>query len=263
MEPPFPGVAGNYVNLGACYDRQALAPLREELITVTRDYKSCYNRAYQRFRASVELRRSAEWLLQPYADKEKLQKRVQGIVAREFKNRKTGRGTPIYRFLGGLTCQGRVTLWDTVFLQCKKVYEIRDGRSGLAHQMLSQLAEGALRGGYDPVICLSPDDPSLVEHLLFPQLSLAFVTGGDHGPAQRPYRRIHLESLVEKDAWKAHRNELRFAWRIADELVEDGLRELRRAKELHDQLEELYHPHVDFTKMERMAEELAQEILAM
>ncbi len=263
MEPPFPGVAGHYVNLGVCYDRQALAPLREDLIQVTRDYKSCYDRAYQRFRAAVELQRSGEWLLQPHADQEKLKKRVQGIVARECKNRKTGRGNPIYRFLGGLSCQGRVTLWDTVFLQCKKVYELRDGRSGLANQMLSQLAEGALQGGYHPVICLSPEDPSRVDHLLLPELSLGFITGGNYGPAQRPYRRIHLESLIEKEAWKVHRNELRFAWRIADELIEDGLRELRRAKERHDQLEELYHPHVDFAKMERMADQLAEEILAM
>lgn len=263
MEPPYPGSVGHYWNLGVCYDRQALSPLREELKRLSRDYKACYDRGYQRFRGALELRRSAQFLLRPYVETEKFQKRIQGILTRECKGKKGKRGTPIYRFLGGLTCQGRVTLWDTAFLQCKKVYELRDGGSGLADQALDQLSEGILQAGYDPVLCLSPEDPERLAHILVPQLSLAFVTGEPEAPSQRPYRRIHLESLIQREAWKIHRNELRFAWRIADELTEDGLRELRHAKALHDEMEAVYHPHVDFSIVDQMVDQLAREILAM
>ena len=44
VEPLCPGVVERYVNLGACYDRAALGPLREEIAGCMSGYKGCYAR---------------------------------------------------------------------------------------------------------------------------------------------------------------------------------------------------------------------------
>ncbi len=70
------------------------------------------------------------------------------------------------------------------------------------------------------IACPCPEEPARLEHLLVPQLSLAFVTGPwqqSHG-----YRTIRTESLVEKEAWQEGRSFLRLSDRVAEELLAEG-----------------------------------------
>jgi hypothetical protein len=50
---------------------------------------------------------------------------------------------------------------------------------------------------------------------------------------------------------------------VAEELMEEAVGHLAQAKAHHDDLEALYHPHVDFSLGEEKAEELIREILAL
>lgn len=78
------------------------------------------------------------------------------------------------------------------------------------------------------IACPCPEEPARLEHLLVPQLSLAFVTGPwqqSHG-----YRTIRTESLVEKEAWQEGRSFLRLSDRVAEELLTEGMGHLAQAK---------------------------------
>jgi hypothetical protein len=52
--------------------------------------------------------------------------------------------------------------------------------------------------------------------------------------------------MVSHDAAQRHKARLRFAHRMAKELREEGMEELKKAKAFHDTLEAAYHPYVDF-----------------
>ena len=113
---------------------------------------------------------------------EKLSKRARGILDRELKPRKGApAGTVKQRFLGAVTHRGQMCLWGTVECQCQRIYELSD-RYGLAHRMLAHLLSGALKAGYDVVACPSPMAPDRLEHLLIPQLSLAFLSSSPAHP---------------------------------------------------------------------------------
>ena len=47
VEPKYPGVAEQYVNLGACYDRAGLQGVREEIQGAMTGYREHYQRAYR------------------------------------------------------------------------------------------------------------------------------------------------------------------------------------------------------------------------
>ena len=53
---------------------------------------------------------------------------------------------------------------------------------------------------------------------------------------------------------------LRFSARVSAALREEGLDALREAKAAHDQLEALYHPHVDFAGVQQLAQEELERI---
>ena len=154
-----------------------------------------------------------------------------------------------------------MTLYDTALIQCPKVYELSD-RCGLAHPMLLQLLSGAVEKGYDVVACPDPMAPERLAHLLVPEAGLAFVTSTPAQPYPgRACRRLRLEAMADQDLLRRCRPRLRFALKVSAALVEEAVDSLAQAKAMHDDLEALYHPYVDFSLVDRTAEQLAQTIL--
>lgn len=262
-EPSFPGVVESYVDLGRFYDHAALLPLREELIGATRGYQSHYKGAYRRFTAAAALMEDNRALLLTPTLEQRLQKRARGILSREI--RKTGRapGALRRRFLGSVSCQGRACLFDTVDALCRKVYELCDTYS-LAAGMLTVLAAGAMAAGYDVTLCPSPLFPDRAEHLLIPELGLAFVSSTPELPYPgRPYRRIRVDAMVDHETMVQLRARLKFSRKVQNALLAEGMDALAQAKAEHDRLEQLYNPHVDFDGVEAQAGEIIEELMAL
>ncbi len=94
---------------------------------------------------------------------------------------------------------------------------------------LPAAAEEAQRRGWDLILCPSPLFPDKTEALLLPEKKLAFSAVPDSEEAQLP----HLEKAVEA---------------------------LREAKALHDELETLYRPHMDFQGLTAYTEDLLKKL---
>ena len=156
-----------------------------------------------------------------------------------------------------------LTLWDSVTAQADRVYELA-GEYGLAHHMLAPILTAALAAGHDAVACPDPMAPERLAHLIFPDLSLAFVTSTQEVPwPHRAYRRLRLDAMADQDAYRINRPRLRFAKRVAAALLDEGVADLAQAKEAHDRLEKLYNPYVDFDGVARTADQVADEVLAL
>ncbi|MBQ3135610.1 MAG: hypothetical protein IJB75_07365 [Oscillospiraceae bacterium] len=261
VEPKLPGAVDHYVNLELCYDAAALAPLRGQLTACTAGYKDCYRQAYGNLSAAAQVRQDMRAGLQSDLLREKMQKRAAGILSREIHRRKHApAGRVRQRFLSGITCRGKLTLWDTAFSQCPKVYHLCD-RYGMAHEMLTALLAGIQRGGYDVVACPSPMAPMRLEHLLVPQLGLAFLScPGDTELPGTPHRRVHIDAMIGTALLRENRGRLRLSTRIADQLESTATDFLAQAKSMHDELEQLYNPHVDFDRVNRIADEILAQI---
>lgn len=261
VEPKLPGAVEHYVNLGACYDAVALAPLRSQLKASMAGYQECYRRAYGNLSAAAQVRQDMRAVLYSDELRGKMQKRAAGILSREVRRRKNiSTGRVRQRFLSGVTCRGKLPLWETAFTQCPKVFHLCD-RYGLAHEMLSVLLTGVQRGGYDVVACPSPMAPMRLEHLLVPKLGLAFLSGpGNIRLPAAPYRRVHIDTMIDPTLLRENRGRLRLSSRIAGQLEEAAVAALAQAKSMHDELEALYNPHVDFQRVGHMAEEIIAQI---
>ncbi len=263
MEPRLPGVVESYVNLGRFYDHTSLAPLRPEIEEATEGYKEHYKRAYRCLTAAAQLFEDDRALLCTPALEAKALKRARGILSREVK--KTGRapGKAVQRFLGAISCQGVSCRFDTAELLCRRIYELSDSH-GLAAGMLTALAAGAMSAGYDVILCPSPLFPDRAEHLLIPELGLGFLTSapGLEYPG-RPYRRVRLDAMADAELLKKYKARLKFSRKVYAALMDEATGALAQAKAVHDQLEGLYNPHVDFDGVYQQAQAIAGELLAV
>ncbi len=254
VEPQYPAAVDRYVNLGQFYDVAAAKSARREIVHYAQAGSAAYQRAYRALGAARQMDDSAAVLAAEGLDREKLLRRTDGIIGRELRGKGSG-GRDAYRFLGSLTCRGPVWRFDSVQALCPKIYQLQDAY-GLAAPMLQRLHAAAAARGFSAIVCPDPEHVERIQHLLLPELGLGFVTSREGmaytGPA---YRRVRLDAMVSASHYKRFKARLRFSARVSSALREEGLEALREAKAAHDQLEAVYHPHVDFAGVQQLAEE--------
>jgi len=261
VEPKYPGAVEHYLNLGECYDANELSSLRYDLQHCMTSYKESYQRAYRCLSAAAEIFTDIRVTLQTDALEEKAAKRAKGILSREGKPLKTNApGDVKQRFLSAVTHRGHLCLFHTAFAQCDRIYELADS-FGLSHVLLSHLLSGFTSYGYDVIACPNPMAPERLEHLLIPQLSLAFLTCAPNLPFPADsYRRIRMDSMADQTLLHRSRPRLRFYKKVFATLMEEAVSALSQAKEIHDDLEGIYHPHVNFQRVDEYVAKLLTEL---
>ena len=263
IEPACPGAVERYINLSGFYDRAGLQPIKQDILDATAEYQRHYKRVYRCLGAAGELRRDMNELLAPGAVRQKLARRAAGIIGRELKKPGSAGGEAEQRFISAVTHKGTVTLWGAVEAQADRVYELADSY-GLAHDLLNPILTAALASGHRAVACPDPMAPDRLAHLIFPDLSLAFVTSTPEAPwPHHAYRRLRLDAMADGEAYRAAKPRLRFTKRVAAALLDEGVAGLAQAKAAHDRLERLYNPYVDFDRVLERADQVADEILAL
>ena len=249
IEPMYPAAVDRYMNLGRFYDLNAAKADVNEVKLHTHAYKDAYARAYRYLKAARQLELDSVAMIHETFAQETMERRVKGIIQRELRYKGAEEGNTIRRFLGSITHRGYVWRYDSILQLCPKVYEFEDSWE-VAGSALKRLHTAATENFWNTIVCVAPEAPERIEHLLIPGLGLAFVTsrrGMEFGA--RPFHRIRLDAMaaVEK------KSKLRLQKRMTGELRSEAVNALKEAKRIHDRLEAVYNPYVDFDGVRAVA----------
>ena len=249
IEPKYPAAVDRYVDLGRFYDLTAAKADAEAVKEHTHAYQAAYARAYRSLKAARQVELDTVASVEKSFDAERMERRIPGIIQRELHRKGNEAGRTTRRFLGSITHKGYIWRFDSAETLCPKVYELRDSWE-LAGKSLEALHRAAVEKNWDCMICMAPEDPARIEHLLIPGLGLAFVTsrpGMEY--EKKPYRRIRLDALAELEG----KSKLRFQQRMVSVLRDEAVTALKEAKANHDKLEAVYNPYVDFDGVRALA----------
>lgn len=263
IEPKYPAVVEQYINLGEFYDIEPLKKQKETVIELNQAYKALYVRAYDCIAAAYGVVRQLSDLVVDEAVIETVHKRGKGIIAREIPKNKKGKqeGGQLRRFLDSFTCKGHIFRQETVSALAKRVY-VLDNSLGLADVLITDIAVAAKEAGYDAILCPSPLAPETLEHIIIPELSLAFVSRNQYMDYEgEHYRHIRLDAMTEGEKLRACKARIRFSRKMFNILMQEAEDTLRDAKALHDELEAVFNPHVDFDGVYDLAESHVRELL--
>lgn len=256
-EPRCFGVDSDYVNLGRFCRLPVSADDAREIIRLNGEYKALYDRAYAYLQAAAALRQGYLPQIGGRALMKAAENRVCGILRRHSK-RKEGRGRVTKRFFSAISCKGELKLGREIEKLCKLAY-ILDDSMGLAGPALDGAIREALSRGLDVIVCPSPLCPAETEGVLIPGASLALLRGcWDVEGA----RRIRLDALVPSQRQKELRSELRAGRRLEKECMAAALAKLGQAKALHDGLEAVYRPYMDFPALTDFTKEEIKRIFS-
>lgn len=247
LEANIPGAREELVDFGQCFDTLKLSESRSQIekenSLLSRQYADCF--AY--LSAAGKIMRCTDALF--IADRIRLEHQAQRLAKRTFmQNKSKGKGKRHDIFLGSFTKDGQEVRHQ---LDGYSVYPVFDpfSNSGV---IIEKLAEAAISCGYDVYAAHDPYDPSGdAMHILIPSISIAYVTQG------RPFgfgyvngRHIRLDAPKNENIKKTYKRNKK----IMESLEICACTSLKNAKEIHDRLEAIYHPCVDFTKVDEITE---------
>ena len=254
IEAEYPGCSSLYLDLGSFYDAGALESRRSEIIALNHDYKELYKRAYSILNAAGGISPTRLYQLCSGETKAKIQKRAAGFIAREMRHSGSG-GEKRSIFLEAISCEGTVSFLDDMCSQYDKICTL-DNEYGLAGIYLNEICSAAAAKKYDVIICRDALCPSETSAVFIPELSLGFaaLSKGEEYEGYI-YRHIRLDALAEDEMSLSERKGFKEFRKLQKNLISKAINTLAQAKHLHDKLESIYNPYVDFDSLYRTAQD--------
>jgi hypothetical protein len=267
IEPKVPGAVEQYVNLGEAWNSTKLTERRAEIERIGVEIKQAYNRAYAGFAEALRIHDEWEAIYIEHMDFEKADQLTQDLKVKLFGDGRLEKKSTVYRrFLGAATPKGAADFVPNLTEGLKR-YLIK-GRAGSGKStMLKKLAAEAEARGFDAEIYHCGFDPNSLDMVVVRELGFAIFDSTaphEYFPDRDTDEIIDMYELCIEPG-----TDERYASEIADisarykAKMKASIGHLAEAKALHDELETIYVSAMDFSVVDRMKEQIRQELEAM
>lgn len=263
MDPVLPGICDEIVNLGAFWDSSLLRESKESLISLTlqnsRLHKKAADFLYVASRFDKENLKTATRAL----DREKLDRYITRLCAREIGVSEKGSGRLHRRFLSAVTPCGVVMLGDTVVALAEKIIVIREEFSCVSPFITAGMCAYALQNGFDVIVCFCPLFPKeKIEHIFIPELSLCIYSSNSYHPAPKEFgRQVHSVRFLDDETLIQKKEYTDFNKKAKSELISEAVQKLKAAKLVHDEMEKYYIDAMDFDAVEETRKKTVSKLL--
>lgn len=261
VEPSYPLAVERYINLGVFADYDKIAEKRTDIISVKDKYSTYFPRAYRFTSAAAKVENELFDLIIGGVSLERIRKKAQGVISREIRGKSGSGKNTSHRFISAVSPKGYINLLKDYSGILDKVFLIEDS-FGLSHFFLAPILDALEDSGFPCFVCMSALHPEKIEHLIIPELNLAFFTSpkGD-SDAVAYTKKIRLDSMISGEFIKCNKQKLAFLRKLSASMVGEACAILSEAKAVHDDLESIYNPYIDFDSLYKFADSLTVEII--
>ena len=255
MDVKYPCVRESIVNLGQFWDESKLIPHRAKIIGLT-DLKSChYKNAYRALAAVGNTAELSEELLSRCIDVKKLDT-FAFKLSEKLIGKKRGGYTRL--FATAFTSEGIKTL--PVFDNVKILYRLIGKAS---QELLTAILRISSELGAESVISLNALDPAKADSIYFPETG-ALITLLSVPPCKtaKEEHSVSTARFINSTKAASIKNRLKGLEKLQAELADDAKKELAEAKAVHNEIESIYIPAMDFKAMDEYTVSLSKKIFS-
>lgn len=257
IDPNIPGILDKIINLGDFIDESKLIEYKEEIVKAKNENKKCYRKTYAYFRAAKEIYKEIEENNSSNMNFSKVNKLTYDLIENIYNGYgiETFIGKERHLFSSAYTPGGLIEHIDTILENAQNIYYIKgDIGTGKTTLMQKIMHEGLIRGlnvetYHNPLI------PSKIETIVIPEVKIAVTAS--KAAAKYNHEEIDLDAFLNKGL-KNQRD-----YEILEELISEGVNNLKEAKKNHDILEKCYAPSMDFQGVNKKRDDLLKEILSL
>lgn len=265
IEPRAPGAIEEYVNLGLAWDSKKLAMHRNEILELKNKISTCYSNAYKFFEEGLKVHDNWEKIYLDNIDFNKLDSIADEIIEKIFGDKYAGKQSiSKNRFFGGSTPIGPVDFVPDLIKDFQKRYFIK-GRPGSGKStMLKKIAAVAEERGYDAEIYHCGFDPNSLDMVMLRELdTVIFDSTSPHEyfTVDESDETIDMYSLaIRPETDEKYKTQLDTIISQYKSVIDEGIKCLANAKQLHDELENFYIEAMDFNVIENITRDLTAKI---
>ncbi len=256
LEPRLCGGSMNYLNLGAFYDSTAMRQQEEAIWQVQQRCSAVYGYVTACLNAVAQMDAALENAAKSAVSPAELE-RIAACILRAAALEAEPGGGESHRFLSAVTPAGLMLCAATVPAICRQIYLLRD-HYGLAPQLLGILLPELRRTECARILCHTPQHPhGLPAHILLPNAQVGIVSDSADFPYTGPcFCRFDLDALLPADVCA----DLSFYQEERSRLLQQSALHMAQAKKLHDRLESMCRPFVDFGAVSALTQQTIQRL---
>lgn len=260
LDPVYPGVAGEIINLGDFWNKEILLKNKEKIIELTDKNKACHQRSRRFIESAFSIFGDGEKICSEILDKERARRYASRVANRYFKKPCGKIGLEKIRLLDAITPKGYCFLKETVEELCDKTIVFEDDFGVASAKIIEEIKAYALGCGFSVISSPSISNEKNTRHIIIKELSLGFFTADKLCELDLiPTKKVSLRRFYSPE-YSNHRARLAFSRKAAKELLEEAVCALKIAKNIHDELESLYVEAMDFEKVEQTGKILIEKI---
>jgi Cdc6-like AAA superfamily ATPase len=265
IEPKAPGAVEQYINLGEAWDARALAGEKKNIQRLTNQISASFNLAYSTFKQALDVHDDWEKIYIENMDFEKADQLTNKLIQSFFGKLKINKQSDIrHRFLGAATPKGAVDFVPNLTQDIETRYFIK-GRPGSGKStMLKKIAAAAEERGIDIEVYHCGFDPNSLDMVILRELGIAIFDSTaphEYFPSRAGDEIIDMyELLITPGTDEKYEDNLKPIQESYKGKMKEAISYLARAKELHDQLESIYVPAMDFAVVEHIQARISEEI---
>lgn len=268
IEPKAPGAIEEYINLGEAWNRRTLAIQKNIIQNLTNQISASFQKAYATFKEALEIHDDWEKIYINSMDFKKADQLTKKLIDSFFGKMKLNKQADVrHRFLGAATPKGAVDYVPNLTEEISKRYFIK-GRPGSGKStMLKKIATAAEERGVDAEIYHCGFDPHSLDMVILRELGIAIFDSTaphEYFPSRDGDEIIDMyEILIEPGTDDIYADIIsRIAAKYKNKMTE-ATSYLAKAKELHDELEDIYISAMDFSEVEKIQGKIAEQIREM
>ncbi len=263
VDPSTPGAVDEIINLGEFWNETGISANKNEIIKVKNEIGNCFVRAYRYLGAALKIYEDTEAI-----NAAAMNKAAAGFISREFADILFDMMQPAAvpgherrLFASAITPDGLINFLDDL-LTLENIYVLEGFPGAGTERVLERIKSDALERGFDAEAYYCAFKPDKLEHLILPGLNTAFATVNSyHGTDACAVRKTDFRQMLDSNWIMRRRADLEYNQAEFDRLLDKALDILHREKQLHDELESYYIPHMDFDAINKKQQEIINRIL--
>ncbi len=258
VDPTVPGAVDKIINMGDCWNQEKMKSSKADIMQINSQIAGKYELAYEHLKAAGVLHDTIRKVQGRIIDKKRIMKMANEIIYSEIKGvSEKGRGFKRKLFASAYGPGGYISYADT--FPCESKYIL----NGMGGEIITQrVADKFEEYGYDTELFYNPLSPDReILHIFVPELEVGIFTGDAlNSVSSSKAMVLDLNRAADRYLMDEYVQEMDNCRRAMSRQTEEACEIIMSAKTLHDKLESLYIPNMDFAKAGKMTEEIIEEL---
>lgn len=251
-DPIVPVAIDEIFNLADFIDPKHVRKYADELVKRMEQKKPYYTKAYSYLNAAAKVFSNNTYMYQQAVKESRLTAVIEKETARFYQEPVSDtKGLNRRLFASAISPQGKVSYLDSLIKGMAVIGLQGENGMGMA-VMLKDLRDAANSRGYYTESCMCTLDKEKLDHLLIPELNLAYITLNDYHTTKEPCERIiDFKELCDQEELAGKEAEISYNKKIFEELLKRSMNMMDAQKEVHDRIEEIYIAGMDFAGVDQ------------